>query len=283
MTETRYCTNCGKPNTKGRFCSACGTSLAEPVPAMTAAAASNDEDAEGGAGPVTPAPVVQTPAPPPPPPPPGQAPGPGPYEQAGPSAPAARSWRPFAIAAGAVVLAGTLVAVLLLVLAGPSSDPAAQTTPKVTAKQAALATQNLYSSTQRREYYVLLPAGWVRSAVAKRPALQDGIAVKSAQDEAQTLTVGQLGRASGRLSAGAEGVERALTRGSEPTFSGSIGFPGGRRAYRINWTSGDRAGAAYLVDACERRYIAIGTAPTASFDALKERLVIVAASMQAQC
>jgi len=276
MTDTRYCTTCGKSNDKGRFCSDCGAPLPEPVAAMSGAAAGRTRSERGRAATAPPPPEyapLKTP--------PEPDPGPGPV-RAG-EQPPPRSWRPLAIASGAVFLTATLVAVLLLALTGSSSDSVAPAAPKVTAKQAALATQNLYAATSRGQYYALLPAGWVKATLPTRPALQDAIAVKSAQDESQTIIVGELAGASGGVSAVAKRYERELTGGATPTYSSVVGFPGARTAWRINWTAGASAKGAYFISSCQRRYLVLGSASAAAYAALKNRLAIVAAGLQAQC
>jgi len=208
---------------------------------------------------------------------------------AGPSGPPVsgqrqRAWLPFAIA-GAVVFAMVTVAAGILLAVGGSADESAKAAPKpvFTPQQAALAARKLYVQIQGQRYAAVLPAGWAPMAVAKTPVIRDAFAVRSAQNERASLTIGERPSSSGTLGDGARGLRGALTGGASTTYFGKVLFPGKRPAWRTNWSANGLNHVAYLVDVCYRRYLVHAVAPAADFEALKQRFGFVAAGLQPAC
>jgi hypothetical protein len=251
---TATCANCGTTDISGRFCPSCG--------AQVAAAASPPPQA-----PAHPQGAAQQPTPPVP-----VQPGGRPR------------WLPAALIGGTVALVGVIVAVVLLAVGGNPSDPDAKKAAAAPAlRDVTLAAQDVYLPRQGNGFVALMPAGWTVTKTKLSVPFAGAVVVKSAQDDSQTLTAGALNSKTGSLAKAAKALQPSLGDDVTVTSSSITRFAGGRKAWRINYSTGTQSNVAYLFDACNSRYAVIGSSKSGSYGTVKARFGLVASTLQPSC
>jgi hypothetical protein len=192
---------------------------------------------------------------------------------------------PAALIAGAVLGVGAIVAVVLLAVGGSPSDPQTSKSAGAPALSAVtLAGQELYQPHGGRGYIALTPAGWAVTRTKLTLPFRDAIVVSSPQEKNTTLTAGVLKDGSGTLGTAAKALTPSLGAGARVQQSRQTLFSGRRKAWRVNYTTGDgRSQVLYLFDACHLRYAVVGATEPASMDGLKTRFGLTASSLQPVC
>ncbi len=277
----KFCTRCGASVGAGSFCTSCGAAYTGPGAAGEEAhepgvenPRTNGEPSLESGGVATAVRVEAEPTAPP-------ARG-GPLAGA---APTKRSWLPYAVSAAVVAALLAIGAVILIALGGsPSNQAKSLKTQSTRLTDALLAGRQLYVPTQQASYSTLLPAGW-RQIGTSNSDLVNAITVQSPVDSGATITVGQVAHPSKTLSA--EGARLLSTASNLPSFqrdaSTGLTLSGGRQAWELAYQARGTSNAYYVVRSCNNTYAVSASVPPARVSLLRQRIAIVAATLQGNC
>jgi hypothetical protein len=192
---------------------------------------------------------------------------------------------PIALSVGAVIVLAAVTAVALLLAGGkPAARPGSASARGNDLTNVLLAQRQLYVSTQQPTYAALLPAGWQPTAV-KTAGVSSAFAVQSPIDSTATITVGQVSNPGGRLSA--DGHRFARQAAADSSFrqaaAGATTLPGGRQAWQLAYTASGMSNAVYLVRSCGKEFAITATVPPSRVSLVRDRVSLVAGTLQGTC
>ena len=254
---TKFCPGCGKPTDGSKFCTGCGRDLGSDV-AQSTHTPTSTASAEVGSS--APGPAAQATGPV------GQAP-----------VPHTRRWLPVGIGAAIVLALAGITAAVLVAVGGSGSvkTTAAPNTSQLVKRRAdAIANSSLYIPFETPQLVAVVPAGWQITKpgtwVEKTTAASVSIAARHGGPSAG-------GRAR------ATKAQLAARPGFKADFFGRTRLPGGRSAWRLNYTTSQARGVDYFIDSCGTGLGLSASAAPASFPRMQPRFSVIAESLAAKC
>ncbi len=194
-------------------------------------------------------------------------------------------WLPIGLSIGVVVLLCAAAAAVLIAAGGkPGARAKSGRSGAAQVTNALLASRQLYVSTQQSTYSALLPAGWEQVS-AKSSSLTGAITVQSPVDNGASITVGQLIKPPSALSAAAATLIKAASKqpGFRQDSTGLATLGGGRSGWEIGYEANGKSNAYYLLRSCNSTYAVSASAPPDRVSLLRNRIAIVAGTLQGNC
>jgi hypothetical protein len=191
---------------------------------------------------------------------------------------------PYAICAAVIIGLLAAAAVVLIAVGGKPSHARNLQAQRTRLTDVMLATRQLYVPTQQHSFSTLLPAGW-EQVNTTNSALGSQITVRSPVDTGAVITVGQLKAPARTLAADGAGLLKSASRlpGFQRDVSTALKLAGGRDAWELAYQAGGRANAYYLVRSCGDTYVVSAAVPPVRVSLLRQRIAIVAQTLQGSC
>jgi hypothetical protein len=272
----KFCIHCGAPTTEANFCSSCGRAFSnsDATPEMPERRGRNGTPAAavetgGVATAVRAEPQVRIP---------------DSIPLADSSATTGKPWLPYAICGAVIIGLLAAAAVVLIAVGGKPGHAGNVQAQRNRLTDVMLATRQLYVPTQQQSFSTLLPAGW-EQVNQTNSALGAQVTVRSPVDSGAVITVGQVKRPAPTLAA--EGARLLRSLSQLPAFqrdaSTALKLAGGRDAWELAYQAGGQANAYYLLRSCGSTYAVRATVLPVRVSLLRQRIAIVAQTLQGNC